>query len=187
VLGGLQALPAQKMIRRGEVGDRAVEALQELSGRRHQPVAGAMGGIWRRNAGAAQARSAAASADRRAAPARRAPPGRPDSPGHVCKARIGCSRSTAVGRNADTPTASCLDFSGGLSQKALVIPSFATAPLSAALFAPPHSFFRTRVENLVSLSLHETLICRLTSIVNGSQRHVGQQNCHSQEPYTSKI
>jgi hypothetical protein len=42
--------------------------------------------------------------------------------------------------------ASCLD-SGGLSQKALVsLPSFATAPLSAALFAPPHSFIRTRVE-----------------------------------------
>jgi hypothetical protein len=80
------------------------------------------------------------------APARRAPPGRADSPGHVCNARIGRSRSTAAGRNADTPTASCLD-SGGLSQKALVsLPSFATAPLSAALFGPPHSFIRTRVE-----------------------------------------
>jgi len=43
VLGGLQALPAQKMIPRGEVVDRAVEALQKVSGPRHQPVAGARG------------------------------------------------------------------------------------------------------------------------------------------------
>jgi ATP-dependent Clp protease protease subunit len=38
--------------------------------------------------------------------------------------------------------------------------------------------------NPASLSLHETLICRLTSIVNGSQRHVGRQGCRYQGSYS---
>ena len=49
VLGGLQALPAQEMVRRAEVGDRAVEPAGLAEGvpalGRHQPVAGVMDGI----------------------------------------------------------------------------------------------------------------------------------------------